>query len=168
MLDEKTKDLILNLAINGEPLQRILSAIEMRHRDFHNALQQDVLFLSEYERARSEGLEVLADSLILIPEDVQDVQKAKLKSDNIKFLLSKRKPMTYGDRIDVNLTQTVDIGSALDAARSRILIPGRDSTVNAIPQAIDITRLATSRITDSESVTPPEVAPVLKTDDIFD
>jgi hypothetical protein len=55
-----------------------------------------------------------------------DVQRAKLMSDNIKWSVSRENRAEYGDRVDVEVTQRVDVRLALDDARRRVLRPIRD------------------------------------------
>lgn len=99
----------------------IIDALMTNEYNFWMYKQQYPLFTANFDRARNEGLEHLADQLIKIDELHQDVQRARLKSDNYKWLLSKRKPAIYGDKIDINVNQTIDIGTALQEARQRAL-----------------------------------------------
>lgn len=127
----------INLAAEGRPLRIIIDALCTSEVAFWNYKQHNPDFLIKFEQARQEGLEHLADELITIADDNLDVQRSRLKSDNYKWLLSKRKPAVYGDKIDINVNQTIDIGSALKEARSR-----------ALPQ--------TSTDTELIDVTPPK------------
>lgn len=77
------------------------------------------LFSKKYAQARNEGLEHLADSLIDISNNEPDVLRARVKSENIKWLLSKRKAAVYGDKLEMSVNTTVDIQSALDEAKAR-------------------------------------------------
>lgn len=63
----------------------------------------------------------MADGLMTVADEVQDVQRARLKSDNAKWLLAKRKPSVYGDKVDIHVTQTIDITGALSEAKKRAL-----------------------------------------------
>lgn len=122
VLSEEQKTIAINMAAEGKALKQIIDAICMPEYAFLNARRNDHNFEIMFEEARQEGLEHHADSLLVIANEEVDVQRGRLKSDNIKWLLSKRKPKTYGDRIDVTMTQTVDIRSALAEAQSRILV----------------------------------------------
>lgn len=79
-----------------------------------------------FTRAEQIGFDMLAERLLMIPKQDGDVQRQRLESDNIKWFLSKRRAAVYGDRIDVNVTNTIDIGGALNEARARALRPMRD------------------------------------------
>jgi hypothetical protein len=114
-------DLALELAAKGEPLKVIIDEIMSNEIGFWLYRQQYPEFQLAFEQARQEGLEHLADGLITAHKDEIDVQRARLKSDNAKWLLSKRKPTVYGDKVDIHVSQTIDITDALREARSRAL-----------------------------------------------
>jgi terminase small subunit-like protein len=103
-----------------------------------------------------EGLEQLADSLLTVADEYDDVQRGRLKSENIRWILSKRKPLTYGDRLEVNLTQTVDIGAALLEAKSRAALPASYPLQFIESKVIDIIEDKPLVKTDSQSVTDPD------------
>jgi hypothetical protein len=113
----------------------------------------DSLFDEECSRAQELGFEVDADSLKTIPDEIEDVQKAKLKSDNIKWLLARRAAYKYGDRIDLNVTQTVDIGAALTEAKRRVLPPRYPEDIEDA-QVVDTKQITTDRNTGCEPVAP--------------
>ena len=114
-------DLAIELAASGEPLKKIIDSIMTNEIGFWLYRQQYPDFQISFEQARQEGLEHLADGLITAHTDEMDVQRARLKSDNAKWLLSKRKPTIYGDKVDIHVSQTIDIGDALREARARAL-----------------------------------------------
>jgi hypothetical protein len=84
---------------------------------------------------------------------------ARVISDNIKWLLEKRKPKEYGQRVDVNVNLSADnaIVEALARGRDRangILIEGN---------AVDVTPKRITASPQSEEAVfsfPPIVAPV--------
>jgi hypothetical protein len=122
-LTEEQRALALKLAAEGEPVQVILEALSLGHYEFWIARQEDDRFAMAFIQARQEGLEAVADTLLTLADQMPDVQRARLKSENIRWILSKRKPYVYGDRIDVNVTNTVDVASALLEAKNRAALP---------------------------------------------
>lgn len=110
-------------------------------------------FDSECTRAMNIGFDVLADQLIEIPEQIEDVNRARLKSDNIKWLLARRGHAKYGDRLEVNVNQIVDIRSALDEAKRRAL-PASYQVLDDVTQHVVTKELSHAASTDSESVVP--------------
>ena len=113
--------LAIDLALKGTSLREIMQKVGVSTGVFSRFKRDTHEFRDIFERARLEGLELLADDLLGLADDLSlDVNRSKLKSDNIKWILSKRKAETYGDRIDVNINKTVDISTALLEAKSRV------------------------------------------------
>jgi hypothetical protein len=65
------------------------------------------------------GLETRADKLLTAHAEIDDPQRARVYSDNLKWLLSKRLTRRYGDRLDLNVQTTGELAAALMAARAR-------------------------------------------------
>jgi hypothetical protein len=78
-----------------------------------------------YAEADQRGADAMADALVSIDNHKHygrsDPKMAKVISDNIKWVLSKRKVKQYGDRVVVEHSVTMDraITDALIAARNR-------------------------------------------------
>lgn len=125
----------IELAIEGETLTKIADELCITTQMLYVYRQHFPDFATIFERARQEGLEKLADDLITLADDIDDVQRARLKSDNYKWLLSKRKPAVYGDKVDIHVSQTIDISGALDDAKKRI---PKNATI-PLDSLIDIT-----------------------------
>lgn len=130
---DEQQALAIDLATRGEPLKKIITEICSSELEFWLYRQHYPDFQNRFEQARQEGLEHIADGLITIADDYQDVQRGRLKSDNAKWLLSKRKPSIYGDKVDIHVSQTIDITSALTEARARTL-----TQATREPEVIDI------------------------------
>ncbi len=97
-------------------------------------------FTAAVRQARAIVQEELVDRLDEIAEREPDVQRAKLMSDNIKWKAGKYNPQTFGERLEVNATVTIDISNALAEARNRALVrPMRDLPTVAVTQVIDST-----------------------------
>ena len=79
--------------------------------------------------AERRGYDAMADALVNIDNHKihgqSDAKMAKVISDNIKWLLSKRRFKDYGDKVEVRHELTMDkhIVAALDAARNRVALP---------------------------------------------
>jgi hypothetical protein len=131
-------DLAVEMAARGEPFKKIIDECVLGSEiDFWTYRQHDLNYQNIFEQARQEGLEHLADGLITAHDDHVDVQRARLRSDNAKWLLSKRKPSVYGDKVDIHVTQTIDISGALAEARKRALPDPTNSNTDNEP--IDVT-----------------------------
>jgi hypothetical protein len=120
----------IELASKGEPLKKIIDECLLNSEyDFWLFKQHSPEFANTFEHARQEGLEHLADGLITAHDEYTDVQRARLKSDNAKWLLSKRKPSVYGDKVDIHVSQTIDITAALSEAKKRAMIPSPEQAI---------------------------------------
>lgn len=134
-------DKAVELASKGEPFKVIIDeCILGSEYQFWLYRQHYPDFQNIFEQARQEGLEHLADGLMTAHDDHVDVQRARLRSDNAKWLLSKRKPQIYGDKIDVHVSQTIDITTALQEARKRVpalaSVPNESDIID-VPQIRD-------------------------------
>jgi hypothetical protein len=122
VLTEEQVARAIELASAGEPLRIIINEILLNEYEFFIYKQNNPSFSKKFEQARQEGLEHIADGLITIADDYADVQRGRLKSENARWLLSKRKPSVYGDKVDIHVSQTIDISSALNEAKARAMI----------------------------------------------
>ena len=154
----------LELARKGKSLQEILSEMNVDAGTFQNIRDRDPSFKNLFENARADGLEYLADSLLTVVDDKPDVQKARVHSDNLKWLLSKRKPQIYGDRIELNVNQTVDIGGALAEAKRRALPQSVPDPI-LDPQVRDVTEVNSNSSIDKESIDAVATDALENTDD---
>jgi hypothetical protein len=157
VLTEEQKRIALDLAAAGKGLPEIQKALGVDHSYFWKFRIQNPNFGEEFARARQEGIEQLADSLLTITRDESDVYKARLQSENIRWLISKRKPTVYGDKIDINLNQTVDIGAALLEAKQRAVLPDSYPSQVIDAEHRDITNQTAIESTDSKSVIEDEI-----------
>lgn len=163
-LTEDQKAKILEMSAEGEPVGEIRRALGLSTMLFHRALQNDLDFKIQYQDARREGLEELADQLITIPDTYEDVLRGRLKSENIRWLLSKRKADVYGDKFEVNVHTTVDIGTALAEAQSRTnLLPISYQQLQPHKQVSEIVHESADGTTGLQPVVPE----VISDDDIF-
>ena len=135
-------DLAIDMASQGKTLTEIADALCTTTYSFYVYREHNHSFGEYFRRAQSEGYDVLGDELLTMADQYVDVQKARLKSDNYKWVLGKRKPHVYGDRVDINVTQTMDIKSVLAEARKRVeesATGPRD--VSPLPELKDIKKL---------------------------
>lgn len=132
-LTEEQKTLAIELAEQGHTIKYIREELCLTQSAFSSYLKRHPDYNAMFTRARQDGLEELADSLQTIADEVEDVQRARLKSENLRWILSKRKPQVYGDKIEVSGNVTIDIGQALAEARARASLPTMPT--NAIVEA---------------------------------
>ena len=95
-------DQICERIMNGESLRAIISSEGMPNRSsVHKWLAENKDFSDQYARAKDNQADTLADELIYIADNAEDVQKARLQVDTRKWVASKLKPKKYGDKLDM-------------------------------------------------------------------
>lgn len=142
--------LAIHLRAEGAKLKEICAKIGIDAGTLSKWLSHNPDFLAEFSRASQEGYDLLAEELLEIPDSYEDINRGRLKSDNIKWILARRAASKYGDKLTVDVNQTVSIGTALSEALARVAVPGNDDKL----QVIDITNEVVNVNTDLESVTP--------------
>lgn len=83
--------------------------------------KKDSNFNDAINEAQSVLMDLKVDKLLTIHEDIENPLMARVVSDNIKWTASKRAKDKYGDKVDVNVTHTLDLKEAIALARSRQL-----------------------------------------------
>lgn len=162
---------VLRMMAEGHIQKDIANALGIGVTTLADWRVRDPLFDRECIRAQDIGFELDADSLKTIADEYLDVQRGKLKSENIKWLLSRRAAFKYGDRLDLNVNQTVDINAALLEARGRA-IPASFQRISDSLQIAEVKAPSTNESTGSQSVatdSPTETkdAEANDPDDIF-
>jgi len=114
---------VINDALMGKTEKVIVSRLGMSMIDFDGILNANPGFRDIFEYAQRRGGDIIADTLLELPDSVVDeisYKKAHLMSTNIKWLLGKRVADKYGDRLEVKV-EHIDLNEALNQARSRII-----------------------------------------------
>jgi hypothetical protein len=92
---------------------------------FKRYVAEDAKLTELFVEAEQQSYDAMADALVNIDNHKvhgqSDPKMAKVISDNIKWVLGKRRPKDYGERVtvDTNITMDIAITTALDAARNR-------------------------------------------------
>jgi hypothetical protein len=119
-MDERI-DLVLQSIEKGLNLTHSLASYNVSSQKFFKALEANESKRAIYNAAIEAQTHILADTLIDIPDTYEDVARAKLKSENIKWILSKRNRKDYGDKLEIDHNHTVDIRQALESANARLV-----------------------------------------------
>lgn len=92
-------DYICNEMAKGRSARDVLSDKGMPNREtLYSWVLKDEVFANQYARACRLRREERFDALENIVDTEQDVQRARLKIDVIKWQLSKEEPKKYGDK----------------------------------------------------------------------
>jgi hypothetical protein len=127
---------ILDVVSGGGSLVDALAVESLKPFEFFKELDLNPQLSDAYARAVRTRAEIMVDEILTISDHDPDWGRAKLRVDTRKWIASKLNPRVYGDRLDVNVNQTIDIGSALTEARQRA-VGGSTELIDITPQLID-------------------------------
>ena len=118
---KKIADKILSRYANGETLSAICKDrnIPERHT-VYRWRQRYPEFGKAYLLAQEEHVDALVDEAGYIVDTEQNPQLAKVRADHRRWLASRLNRSKYGDKLEVDHKQTIDIGPALLAANKRM------------------------------------------------
>lgn len=105
---------------NGMSLKASLQKHGVKSSTFFAWLERVPLLDGKYTRAKENHADLLASEIKDLAGSDENTHKVRNMIDAYKWIASKFKPKDYSDRIDLNVTQTVDIRGALDDAKARI------------------------------------------------
>lgn len=135
---------VITRVLDGQGLRAALKDMTLTPQQFARMLQQDREGAVAYARATEMRADLVADEILEIADGPDDPNKARNRITARQWLASKWHAKRYGERIDLNVTQTLDIGSTLNEARARLLRPVRDQLTHEDAQVIDLPmRIAT-------------------------
>ena len=117
---------VIGLILDGQPLREAIKGTGMTPQLFHYYLQSDKEAAVAYARAVEVKGDLLADEVIQLADGDGDPAKVRNQIQARQWLAAKLNKK-YSERIDLNVQQTIDIGSTLAEARAR-LIPIRDQS----------------------------------------
>ena len=132
-LDNPIWETIVEGIADGKSLSSVLKAPNMpSHALARLMIRDNVVFREAYERALQHRADRLAEEILeLADEDPPKglegaslnawVQNKRLRVDTRKWIASKLKPKTYGDRIDVSVVdQRISVIDAINEAQARV------------------------------------------------
>lgn len=111
-------------------LCKVLRDKGIQPRDFFKALANNTHLDEHFTRTQQWRSEWLVEEIMDIADNDFDYQRGRNRIEARKWYASKVKPSKYGDRLNLDVTQTLDIRGALQDARQRVLKP---LTLNALP-----------------------------------
>lgn len=136
-MDDRQKiEKVLELVEAGCPLKKALTITGLARSVFNRALSSVREFNERYRLAKELTADILVDEALAIADSNIDPQVARNRIQIRQWIASKHKPKTYGERIDVNMTQQVSIIDAQTEARARLIdtpLPVLDAEI--VPKA---------------------------------
>ncbi len=109
-----------------------------------------------YAHAQTVRADILADEALTIADTDKDAGVARNRILARQWRASKLAPKTYGDRLDIAVTQTISVGDALAEARARLIRPVSDQQVVEDAQVVDSQPVALPTPSDEASQTPDQ------------
>lgn len=111
-------DLICERIIEGVSMRTICKADDMPAiSTVFKWIRENPEFSQQYAKAKEEQADTLVEDMLLIPDEEEDVQRARLKVDVRKWAASKLKAKKYGDSTQIkhadadgNKIEGLDIG----------------------------------------------------------
>lgn len=150
---------VIDRVLDGAPLKAALKAHNITPQSFNRILQGDRASAAAYARAVEIRADLLADEALHIADNEDDAAKARNQIGVRQWLASKLHAKRYGDRIDLNVTQTIDIGATLAEARARVL-PARYLNDVTDAQVIESSEQNTLQLNDNKSLSgKPDATP---------
>lgn len=110
----------------GKSLRKICRTTGMPTMPFvFKWLREDENFVAQYARAREAQAETLFDQIVDIADaadtsSMRGIEHAKIRIDARKWSAGKMAPKKYGDKIGVEHTGSINLATALEAARKRV------------------------------------------------
>lgn len=153
---------IIERILDGSSLKEATKACGIDVFKFNRMLQGDKSAALAYARAVEIRADILADEALHIADNENDAAKARNQIGVRQWLASKLYAKRYGDRIDLNVTQTIDVSATLAEARARLL-PVRD-----LNNVIDVETVANPSVASDGARDIKSQAPLINaTPDIF-
>lgn len=123
-LTEEQKQYIIGQTLKNIGLVEICSALNIERKELYLYTKEHPEFETSLNGARSESVHDLVDSLRTITakrNTLPAIAKARVESENIKWMASKRNPKQYGDQINLNVSGNIDLSAVLLAADNRVV-----------------------------------------------
>jgi hypothetical protein len=141
MIDRDKAMSIIQAIANGAKIKDATIDHGVTYWVFHKWLCDDPELDGLYSRARAARMELITDEIIEIADNEVDAQKARNRIDARKWMASKLSPAKYGDRIDLNVNQSVDLKTPYLEAINRVNRLRADSStvIEVKPTIIPIT-----------------------------
>ena len=123
-MDAVKAELILKRLADGLSLRKAAAEADIHHTSVLQWVDENEEFAHQYTRARARGFQLMADEIIEIADDssgdvietergpvanAEFAARSRLRVDTRKWMLSKMLPKVYGDKLDHNVSGSVDM-----------------------------------------------------------
>lgn len=157
-------EMVITQVLDGVQLRHAVKAAGLSPQLFHYRLSKDKAAAVAYSRAVEIRADLLADEALHLADGDGDPHKVRNQISIRQWLASKLYAQRYGDRIDLNVTQTIDVSATLAEARARILRPARDQHDVIDARVLDSQARIAHEPSDAQSLSVPTAPPNVEPD----
>lgn len=157
--NEQLVEGVLDEILEGKSLREALKAAGVTPQTFAKVVNSEHKLAVAYARALEMRSDLMADDIIAIADGDDDPNKARNRIQARQWIVSKLHSKKYGERIDVNVSQSISINTALDEAKARLRSISDLSNVEDA-QVIEPLAIPAAGATDMQSVPAPTLAHV--------
>ena len=141
-LNADAQAFICNGIVEGRPIKELCDKLGISINHYYWAASIDPQFDKNVQQARVYWAHQLVDELMHCTDGADTIaltQKARVWSDNAKWVASKMNPAKYGDNLNINVTH-LDLSSVLLAAENRVMsvISTKSTTAEHATASIDV------------------------------
>lgn len=150
--NEETAKLLIQRWINGESLNTLFKDPTMPPATtWYRWATNHPWISAAMAQAREIRADQAADEVMTVADTEPDPQRARVKVEARKWYAGVMNRQRYGNQVDVNVTNQIDVKGALNQARQRLPRPMRDQFHDDNPQVIDLYPQLTDQPNDYES-----------------
>jgi hypothetical protein len=143
----------IDAVFNGESISAYLKDVGFPPTIFYETLDRCPDLSARYARAKKYKAEAQVDEIVEIADTDPDPQRARNRIQARQWAASKLSPHIYGDKLDLNVTNVVDLGGALSAAKARVR-PISDQPESEVIQDVEFKEINDTQPTDTQSHAP--------------
>ena len=120
VLTEDQQQLACELAAKGMMIKQIKCQLGIASSTWYAIVKRYPQFEIAFNHARTYGFLEIAEAVREIPEQYLDPQAGRLALECTKTYLGWMDPRKYGNKIDVHVTQELDLGAIIAASNERL------------------------------------------------
>ena len=148
---KKTVEAVIMRIFEGDSLKKALEYFKLSRYLFGKALNLDSELSSLYARAQQMQAEADVDEIKEIADTDLDPQRARNRIDVRKWRASKLDSKKYGEKLDLNVNEQIDLTVAIESGLKRA-IPTSYRKNEDVPQLTEAIALNANTHTGSEPV----------------
>lgn len=142
---------VIRHILAGMPLRQAIETCGIDVFRWGEMIRTDKAIALAYAHAQETRADLLVDEALQIADSDGDYAKIKTQVDVRKWIAERAGNKRWGNRVDLNVTQTIDIGQTLSEARGRML-PMRYQLENDNSQVIDVEAIKQDQLSDLKSL----------------